>query len=155
MTVADAKALVESWLPELIEALGLGHWTISVAYRSPEDSSCQASCARQVSYNIAEIEFDAESYQDEASLFADLRHELLHVVLSPFDVYTNYVAGFSVNNPTIAAQDEFLRRYVTEQAILNLEKILFCFEKGRGDLFMPRAAGTAGRADTGGLPDRV
>jgi hypothetical protein len=62
----------------------------------------------------------------------------LHVVLSPFDVYTHYVAGFSVNNPTIAAQDEFLRRYATEQAILNLEKILFCFEKGRGDLFMPR-----------------
>jgi hypothetical protein len=62
----------------------------------------------------------------------------LHVVLSPFDVYTHYVAGFGVNNPTIAAQDEFLRRYATEQAILNLEKILICLEKGRGDLFMPR-----------------
>jgi hypothetical protein len=140
MTVADAKALVESWLPDLIDALALGHWKITVAYDKPPEANWQAACSRHVSYNVAEIELDAESYLDPAKLFFDLRHELLHVVVSPFDVYTHYVAGFSVNNPTIAAQDEFLRRYATEQAILNLEKILFCFEKGRGDLFMPKLA---------------
>jgi hypothetical protein len=138
LTVADAKALVESWLPDLVEVLGLGHWKITVAYDKPPEANWQAACSRQVSYNVAEIELDVESYEDPAKLFFDLRHELLHVVLSPFDVYTHYVAGFGVNNPTIAAQDEFLRRYATEQAILNLEKILICLEKGRGDLFMPR-----------------
>lgn len=87
MDRSAVKAIVEAHLPGLQKRFGLERFEIEVDYGPRENPNHEADCGRNVHYDKAYIGFDPEKYDDEAKVIRHLRHELFHVVLTPFDLF--------------------------------------------------------------------
>jgi hypothetical protein len=130
MDHSKAKAIVDRDINALLRAYGLQHWQIRIYYdlqsESDDDGSHYATLGRvsvKPAYEQAAIRLNVGEIDDEAQLLKILRHELSHVVLSPFDLYrTHATRGIKADSKEEREHDH-LWDYCVEQAAINLERV--------------------------------
>jgi hypothetical protein len=121
-----AERVVCKRLPQLSAQLGLNQWEITVGYISEpaDDDGClkRGDCTRLVDYQSAHISLNPDAFADEAAVLVTLRHELFHIVLAPFDLYTGAVESIDLPN---AAHDllERVRDHAVERAVAGMERM--------------------------------
>lgn len=121
MDQSRVKAIVDRELPAMARRLHVADWRLRTFFEhSRMSGDCMAECARDVRYRKASLFFDCEKHDDEADVLDSIRHELLHVVLAPFDVlYEHLTAGL---DGVAKQQAIFLWNVAVEQSIDTLEK---------------------------------
>jgi hypothetical protein len=126
MDKSTLKAMVDREIEPLMRRLGIPHWRVTVSYGLVEGSGLNrrfhGECNRSVDYNQAHITLDPETLDDEAHALKVLRHELYHVVLAPFDVYSNAVDA-AVGTGTTTNILGSVWTHAVEQAAINLERM--------------------------------
>jgi hypothetical protein len=120
------ERVVSEHLPRLRALLGLNQWEVSVGYAAePADvdgSLKRGECARLVDYHSAHISLNPDAFADEPAVLVTLRHELFHIVLAPFDLYTSAVERIEL--PEVAADLlERVRDHAAERAVAGLERM--------------------------------
>lgn len=126
MERAKVQEIVERHAGPLIEELGLEHWTIGFRYDLRSSTGGYASlgqCNRQVKYSKASISFDPDELDSEEDVLRILRHELFHLVVSPFDL--PWLASDEANkaDPVKLAIVDTVWDHAQEQAVFNLERM--------------------------------
>ena len=94
MDTSHMRRIVDEHIAWLRWALGLSDWKIVVKYapiESPRGSTVPACCRLDPPYRSACITLDPASTDDEEEVLRNLVHELLHVVLSPTDLFKDAV----------------------------------------------------------------
>jgi hypothetical protein len=120
MDRSEVEAFVRRKLPELQRVFGLDRWTILLQF-GPRDLRGPADCDRDARYDLATIGFDPEKIDDPQELETFIRHELFHIVHSPFDLFWS-LATASLDD----ADMERARRawsFASEQQVLVLERL--------------------------------
>lgn len=126
MDVSKLRAIVEAQAPTLIRGLGIAHWTIAFHYSlrgSKGDFARKAECTRQVDYNRASINFDADEFETEEEVVAVLLHELIHVVLTPFDILWNTACAFWPGDTPQSRVMDSVWDHAVEQAVINVQRV--------------------------------
>jgi hypothetical protein len=127
MDRSAVQAIVDRAIGPLAGRLGIEHWSIRVSYDpEPTDSDGHlkhGECTRLVDYNSAHISLNPESFDDESAVLATLRHELYHVVLSPFDLYSSSVDRALEGEGAVREILDRVWNHACERAVINLERM--------------------------------
>jgi hypothetical protein len=120
------ERVVLDHLPRLSAQFGLHNWEISVGYAAEpaedDGSLMRGECTRLVDYHSAHISLNHDAFADELAVLVTLRHELFHIVLAPFDLYTGAVE--SIDLPDVAHDLlERVRDHAVERAVAGLERM--------------------------------
>lgn len=120
------ERVVFKHLPRLSAQLGLNQWEISVGYAAePADDDGilkRGECTRLVDYKSAHITLNPYALADELAVLVTLRHELLHIVVAPFDLYTSAVERIEL--PDVAADLlDRIRDHAVERTVSGLERM--------------------------------
>jgi hypothetical protein len=120
------ERVVRAHLPRLSGQLGLHQWEISAGYSAepPDDDGSlkRGDCTRLIDYQSAHISLNPEAFADEAAILVTLRHELFHIVLAPFDLYTSAVERIEL--PEVAEELlERVRDHAIERVVAGLERM--------------------------------
>ena len=126
MDRSRVESIVVRRLPELSRTLGLSQWDISLGYNSEssrDDGTLKkGECNRLIDYQSAHITLNPEAFGDEDAVLRTLRHELFHIVLAPFDLYTSAVAEIEL--PEVATDLlERVQGHAIERAVAGLERM--------------------------------
>jgi hypothetical protein len=126
MDRSAVAAIVAAHLPRLSAQLGLHHWEISVGYcAEPADkdgSLKRGECTRLVDYHSAHVNLNPEAFADEAAVLVTLRHELFHIVLAPFDLYSSAVERIELPEVAVGLLER-VRDHAAETAVAGLERM--------------------------------
>jgi hypothetical protein len=129
MDRSAVKKIVDREIEPLMARLGIPHWRITVGYKpAPVDDdgvTIEGECKRGIDYNNAYIELNPEGLDGEEDVIRILRHELFHVVLSPFDLYSTAVAEVDLPRSLHLVLDR-VWRHAVEKAAINLERMYLC-----------------------------
>jgi hypothetical protein len=129
MDRSAVKAIVDREIEPLMDRLGIGHWKIRVNYRPEATDEVgrlrHGECTRLVDYNSAGIVLNPEAFDDEADVLASLRHELFHVVLSPFDLFMQAARAALGDDRSALATLERVWDHAVEKAVINLGRIWY------------------------------
>jgi hypothetical protein len=115
------KEIVDREIEPLMARLGLDRWSVEVKY-GPIGDDQSGRCSRLYDYERATIEFDPEKIEDEADVLKTLRHELFHVVHSPFDLYSCAVDNAGLGKTMDDVLDR-VWRHACEKTVINLERL--------------------------------
>jgi hypothetical protein len=120
------ERVVLEHLPCLSVQLGLHQWEISAgcaAEPADDDGSLKrGECTRLIDYHSAHISLNPDAFADDAAVLVTLRHELFHIVLAPFDLYTSAVERIEL--PEVAEELlERVREHAIERAVAGLERM--------------------------------
>lgn len=125
MDRSAVKAIVDREIGPLMGRLGIHHWKVAVVYGPIGDDAggtVTGQCTRLYDYNSATVALDPGAMEDEDHARRVLRHELFHVVLSPFDLYAGAVDGAGLGEPLDDVLDR-VWRHSCEKAVINLERM--------------------------------
>jgi hypothetical protein len=126
MDRSAVKAIVDREIEPMMERLGVPHWQIVVSYDLRDDNGiCRTKgrCTRAIDYNKARIEFDPEECEDEADVLKTLRHELFHIVASPFDLYMQAADQCTKEDSPEEAILDRVFDHAVEKVMINLERM--------------------------------
>lgn len=126
-------------------ALGLNHWTIHVNYRRLPDG-CLGRCYADAKYSVATIELDEEQIQSGDALLFTLRHELLHVLHSEFDLVVN-AALKEIDSKVAHSLLVSMKEAAQEKTVTMLERVLDCGLGATPDRLTGIACGWSARKD--------
>jgi hypothetical protein len=118
---------VEKEIESLTERLGLGHWSVVVSYEpqttDDPDRIPSGRCTPLVDYDSARIVLNPEAFDGQDEVRKTLRHEMFHLVVSPYRVYRQaVVASQPDGSPLVAVLDE-VWTHADERAVKNLERM--------------------------------
>lgn len=127
MDRSKVQEIVEREIESLMRRLGIPHWNVKVRLdqigQAPDGWRRVGQCDLRPDYNRAIVEINPDDIDDEQHLMKVLRHELFHILLSPYTVYREIVAQYV---PTGTPEDRADTRAYThfmEQAVVNLERM--------------------------------
>jgi hypothetical protein len=120
------ERVVLAHIARLSAMCGLHQWEISVGYSSaPADddgSLKRGECTRLIDYHSAHISLNPDAFADEAAVLVTLRHELFHIVLAPFDLYTSAVERIEL--PEVAEELlDRVRDHAVERCVAGMERL--------------------------------
>lgn len=149
MDYSKAKAWIDANGERLRDAMGLRHWVVTFRLERLDGqarfpgATCLGECNTQPDYNRAVITIDHDEIDDEAELERVATHEMLHVVLSPLNVYRDYRnQGVEADSPD-ADRNQVIWDYFIEQAIVNLERLW----EHRGEFRLQATGNSPGSVD--------
>jgi hypothetical protein len=126
---SECRRIVEANLGPLARALGVGHWEISIVYGPaqgdlPVCDGHRAAARADVNppYNSAVITIDPEQADEAAEVVERLKHELEHVVQSPFILYRRLMQSH-LRTEAQRDQEAALWSYCAEQGVVNLDRM--------------------------------
>ena len=125
MEKKECQEWVEANIEDLMENLGLQHWGMRVIYDRIE-GDCTAKCSTDFKYEHACITVDYEEVENVDKLQKLFRHELLHIIHSPFSCIYSAVERAKDISPEF---DE-LWSVAMELTVKNLERMYY---KLKGD----------------------
>jgi hypothetical protein len=136
MDRSGVKSIVERELEPLMQRLGVSDWKVRFSY-DPEPADGDehlkhGECTRLVDYNSAHISLNPESFDDEEAVIRTLRHELFHIVLSPFDLYSSAVDRLEILGPTGVILER-LWHHACERSVINLERMFSGLTASNGE----------------------
>lgn len=112
--------ILEENLPKMAGLFGLDQDWDYVTYIGKTDNKGHvADCERDVAYQKALLTFDPERHENRADLLDSVRHELLHVLLSEFDVAFNAMK----RNPQFSAGEIGAITIAHERTVKRLERL--------------------------------
>lgn len=118
--------VVAEHIARLSAQCGLHQWEISIGYHAePADddgSLKRGECTRLIDYNSAHISLNPDAFADEAAVLVTLRHELFHIVLAPFDLYTSAVERIELPDVAEELLDR-VRDHAIERCVAGLEGV--------------------------------
>ena len=120
MEKSEVRAIVEREAESLLRSFGVSPWKLTIAYDLVGDEQL-GECSRLLDYQTATIRLNPSLLDDEAAVLSTLRHELLHIVLSPLDLYTATV-GPLVEGP-LRDVLERVWTHALERTVINLERL--------------------------------
>jgi hypothetical protein len=126
MDRSEVRKIVERELEPLKARLGLSHWSVTVDFdlREPSgDFSTRGQCNFHVDYDKATICFDPDQLDDESEVLHVLRHELFHIVVSPFSIFMNSIRPFLNTDPVKADMADSVLTHAMERAVINIERM--------------------------------
>jgi hypothetical protein len=126
MDRSAVRAIVEREIGPLKARLGISHWSVAVAFDLREPSghfSTRGECNFHVDYDKATICFDPDQLDDEAEVLHVLRHELFHIIISPFSIFMNSVRPFLNTDPVKFDMADSVFTHAMERAVINLERM--------------------------------
>jgi hypothetical protein len=120
---SEVEAIARRELPRLAEMLHVAHWTIDLSFDASRlQPTSMAECERMSCYDRATIILHPEKHRDEADVIDSIEHELLHIVLAPFDLSWNVVSESFHGVPLEHVKTVW--QYSLEQTIVTLQRIL-------------------------------
>lgn len=126
MDRSAVKAIVDREIEPLLRRLGIPHWRITVSYEpAPPDADGRYVAGhvnRRVDYDQAHVTLNPEAFDDESDVLRVLRHELMHVVLSPYDVFLNAVQS-TLDGHAAAPALQSVWTHCMERAVIHLERM--------------------------------
>jgi hypothetical protein len=128
MDASEVREIVAKYAPALMEKLGIPHWSIVFYYDLRESTgdgefAKRGECIRQVRYDRATIRFDPAEFSDEQEVLKILRHELIHVVLAPFDLFWHAAEAHWQDDPVKTEIMNAVWDHVVEQAVINVRRV--------------------------------
>ena len=116
---------VDTHLHMYKEMLGLDNWTITMLYHDGE-SSATGYCDRLYAYKKAWIFIDPAKHVSKSAVLQTLRHELLHLVHTPFDLAYEVMAKVVGVEKGSREHDTFqeIYTYAQEATVVNMERML-------------------------------
>ncbi len=127
MDRSECKAIVEREIEPMMERLGIPHWRLQVSYGPiPSDDpewETRGEVTVKPNYNQAMIRLNPDAFDDETALLKTLRHELFHVVLTPYDVFIAIVKPLLTPSEAVESMATAAWRNACEQAVINLERM--------------------------------
>lgn len=113
------------------KAMGFEHWTIQCESDIHLPDGVPARIRAFGAYKMARIEIDLWQHDNPADVARSIRHELLHLVLSPVDfLYSQIRYGIS-DDPKLVGLLENQSSDSIERVIANIEGILDHIEEVR------------------------
>lgn len=122
MEAMDVRAIVEQHAPRMKNALGIERWDISITVGRCHDE-VKGQCEADPRYMIATIVIDPEHAEDLDDVVKTLRHEMLHVLVSPFEIYRAAVHQLVDIEAALNAVDE-VWTFATENVVHSIEAAL-------------------------------
>ena len=123
MDESKVRSIVEANLPAMQGRFGLAGWRLVLKYGPcPSSATAAAEVSTNLDYQRAWVTVNPHTADDEADVIDSVRHELLHLVVSPYDLFFDHVAGGLVGAE--AAQVRKLFVWSMEQSVLNMERML-------------------------------
>lgn len=118
MDVSEAKKWCDENLERLMRECGIPHWRITVEYEQKEDEEYAAQCFAYPKYERAKITLNCPNIIDIDEV---VRHELLHILHSPFHYYEEVVRELVPEQ----SLDAILKVWsiATEMTVRNLERM--------------------------------
>ena len=127
MTKDELTSVTNEHLLAFQEALGLTHWTvlIDVADKAHEREFA-ATCHREINYDNAVLTFYGPTWESPelTQPLRTLRHELIHLMLSPFSLLDECLRAQIRGGKHAGAAAVRLSEYCEEQAVINVERAL-------------------------------
>lgn len=131
MKERECRRLVRKHMLNMMRALGVSGWTVDVTYGeidnegAPKGFSNQMEASVNYRYEKAMIGMNPAKIRDEKEFLQCIRHELVHIALSPFTAYDNYLRKYVGEQPSGVwdAIEEAWQEHV-ERAVLNVERML-------------------------------
>jgi hypothetical protein len=117
------KEIVEREIGKYLSMFGIPHWRIKISYEPDAETQEAGRCTRQYDYNQAWILLNPELLEDEARVLEILRHELYHIVLSPYDLYATAVEDTLGEDHKAAPALERVWRHAMEKTVINLGRM--------------------------------
>lgn len=124
MEVSEARALVEKHVHWLVDFMGVSHWSIQVSYpyQPDEERGVAARVHMHPDYDLAEVYLHPNMQEDEIAVVRNLRHELLHLNLSPIELFWQVIRERVPEEEHGAMQRLFT--HAVESSVRNLERML-------------------------------
>ncbi len=122
MDRSECEALGRKHLGPLMNFLGVGEWLVTFKISRLEDDT-DATCSRNLPYDLATVEFDPNQIKDVDHFLDVLAHELFHIVLAPFDLYRSHYCAALEPKSTEDKREDVLWANSVERTILNLERL--------------------------------
>jgi len=124
MDKTTAQKIVKAQSPRYIKLFHLNDWKVTFKYNwiGEEGDLTFGTCTTDPSYKHATIVINPELLEDEIELVKTLRHELIHVLHSSFDIYRDTVQKL-VSSKEFDALDTVFH-YACEDAVMFIENIL-------------------------------
>jgi hypothetical protein len=116
MTHDSAKTLLDAHFGAMVEKYKLNHWTIEVKLDRCDDMRNKGECSRQTPYFEAVLTIDPTNHATEKDFIETLEHELLHLVLAPFDNLHEFIVASGISEKPFAA----VWHFAIEQSITNI-----------------------------------
>lgn len=102
---------------------GVPHWRVAIKLEPIEEHGLTATVKRRVDYWQATIIVDPSKQDNEESLVGSLQHELLHCLLSPFDLVYETMGSYIPDDMARLAAER-LYYWAHEQGVLAIERML-------------------------------
>ena len=123
MDKSQCKAIVDANLKQMVWQLQIQNWRLEIDYRSLGCEGAKGQCTINTPYDRAYIELDPEAFETESEVLDTLRHELLHVVMAPFDLYHTTVFE-TLEGESSRKVANHMFTHVAEQLVVKLERLL-------------------------------
>lgn len=121
MDKSEMRRVLNDALRPMRTALSLNEWFVNLRV-THLDKSC-AQCLADPDYSRATLSFDVEDFDGEKDLLESLLHELLHVMISEFEVYRKAVRPLVDSDAGWAAIEE-VYIHACEVTVRRLEDML-------------------------------
>lgn len=125
MDKSQVESIVRRELAPLIDRMGLDRWEVGVTFNLRKEvgnRQVPGECHRLRDYEKVAIELDPDWFDDEAEVLKVLRHELLHLIASPFDLYAESVERLEIDESTKEVLDR-VWNHAQEMTVVNLERL--------------------------------
>ncbi len=118
MTAKEVEIIVDGNIKYLMARYGIPNWKIEVIYDECDNVNWGAQCERSNDYCSATITINPARADSEKEILELLQHELLHLVLAPFDLYRDTMTQHLVNFSSPAAKrEQCIWRHAVEQTV--------------------------------------
>lgn len=124
MDASRVQEIVERHLVPLRSQLALNTWRITFTYGPTDPAGNTGTCTRKAEYLNAHIVIDPHEHETDEEVFDTLVHELLHIVLSPFDLYMWTMFEAIKGNPQLEAIEDKQFQHAVESTLGNVMLML-------------------------------
>ena len=128
MDHSKAKAWVEENIEIMKKEMGLPHWSLDIVYEhicTPDntgESTAVGLCVSHVEYERATITVDPEIIHDFDRLETILRHELAHIVHSPYAMLWDAIEPY-LDSAALLESLTSIRKKCEELTVKNIERL--------------------------------
>lgn len=118
-----AKKIVDAHIKQLMWATQTQMWTVNIIYGPCNNSWALAQVQISIDYFLADITINHAKHETEDQVLNSLRHELLHLVLAPFELYHEAMSETFKDDPKLMGIHKRLMTHACESMVHNLEHI--------------------------------